>query len=428
MSQEREGEQQSRRDFFISYTGRDRQWAEWIAWQLEEAGYTLFLQAWDVRPGSNTVAEMENALKSAERTLLVLSSAYLQSDDTFAQWAVPFRADPGGAHRSLLPVCIEPCEVKGLLGPIGCIDLISLEEGQARERLLEGAKAERAKPTTVAFPLHTIPPVAFPGSVPWLWNVPYLRNPHFTGRDEVLITLSEHLALVAHDDQRQVRPVALTQRQAITGLGGIGKTQIAVEYAYRSRDLGHYTHTCWVNAASEETIIASFVSIAQLLPCLSAHDETDQRKQVEAVKHWLEQCQEPWLLIFDNADEVALVGNYLPHQGNGSVLLTTRAHAVGGLATSVEVETMGLVEGTHLLLRRAQRFEHASDEEVNLAGNIVVALDHFPLALDQAGAYIEETGCSFVDYLALYQTHRKALLAQRGEQVVNYPDSVATTW
>ena len=75
-----------------------------------------------------------------------------------------------------------------------------------------------------------------------------------------------------------------------------------------------------------------------------------------------------------------------------SILLTTRANAVGSLAASIEVEKMGLIEGTQLLLRRAQRFEHASDEEINQAGNIVVALDYFPLALDQAGAYIEETG------------------------------------
>src|SRR5260221_11081086 len=89
---------------------------------------------------------------------------------------------------------------------------------------------------------------------------------------------------------------------------------------------------------------------------------------------------------------------------------------------------MSFLEGTHLLLRRAGRFENASEEEINQAGNIVVALDHFPLALDQAGAYIEETGCSFEDYLDLYQTHRQALLAPRGMLPTDYPNSVATTW
>ncbi len=87
-----------------------------------------------------------------------------------------------------------------------------------------------------------------------------------------------------------------------------------------------------------------------------------------------------------------------------------------------------MLEGVELLLRRAQRFAHASDEEINEAANLVLALAQFPLALDQAGAYIEETGCSLADYLQLYQTHRHALLERRGRQATQYPASVATTW
>jgi nucleoside phosphorylase/tetratricopeptide (TPR) repeat protein len=263
---------------------------------------------------------------------------------------------------------------------------------------------------------------------PRVWNVPYRRNPYFTGRDELLDQLTQQLSLEGQKERSTTRRAALTQPKAIKGLGGIGKTQVAVEYAYRSRELDQYTHTFWINAASEEAILTSFVELAKLLPAFPAKDEIDQRKLVEAIKRWLEQCQQRWLLIFDNADDIALVGDYLPQGGNGSILLTTRANAVGSLATSVEVETMGFIEGTQLLLRRAQRFEHASDEEINQAGNIVVALDHFPLALDQAGAYIEETRCSLVDYLNIYQNHRLDLLAQRGAQALNYPNSVATTW
>ncbi len=261
-----------------------------------------------------------------------------------------------------------------------------------------------------------------------VWNVPYRRNPHFTGRDDLLDRLERHLSPETREHSTTMRRAALTQPQAIKGLGGIGKTQTAVEYAYRSRERDRYTHTFWVNAASEEVLLTSFVALAELLPAFPAKDETDQRKLVEAVKRWLEQCQQQWLLIFDNADDIALVSDYLPKLGNGSILLTTRADAVGALATFVEVETMGFVEGTHLLLRRAQRFEQASDEEINQAGNIVVALDHFPLALDQAGAYIEEAKCSFGDYLLIYQNHRQILLAQRGMQSTNYPNSIATTW
>ncbi|HZO75403.1 MAG TPA: FxSxx-COOH system tetratricopeptide repeat protein [Ktedonobacteraceae bacterium] len=260
-----------------------------------------------------------------------------------------------------------------------------------------------------------------------LWTVPYLRNPHFTGREELLEQLDQQFAVPGDDEPMPLRQAALTQPQAIKGLGGMGKTQIAVEYAYRARERGRYTHILWINAASEEAIITSFGALAGLLPVEAASAETDQRKLVVAVIRWLEQCKERWLLIFDNADEMALLESYLPHQGNGHLLFTTRAHAVGAFASALGVEKMGLVEGTLLLLHRARR-EHASDEERNEAANIVIALDGFPLALDQAGAYIEETGCSFGDYLQTYQQHHQVLLARRGRQATNYPDPVATTW
>src|SRR5713226_5593087 len=144
--------EQPRHDFFISYTGKDRAWAEWIAMQLEEAGYHTIIQAWDFRPGSNFVAEMDDAAKRAGRTLLVLSAAYLASDYAFAEWAAAFRHDPRGKEGKVLPVRIQHCEVEGLLGPIVYIDLVDLDEQRAREQLLAGVQRGRAKPATVAFP------------------------------------------------------------------------------------------------------------------------------------------------------------------------------------------------------------------------------------------------------------------------------------
>jgi tetratricopeptide (TPR) repeat protein/transcriptional regulator with XRE-family HTH domain len=262
-----------------------------------------------------------------------------------------------------------------------------------------------------------------------LWTVPFARNPHFTGRDALLNQLTGQLTSEATEQATlPVRRVALTQAQVIKGLGGIGKTQVAVEYAYRARELGRYTHTLWITAATEETLLMSFAALADRLPGLITDAETNSRKLVAAILHWLEQCPEPWLLIVDNADDLSLIQPYLPLQGNGNILLTTRASAAGWLGPSLEVDTMGLLEGAELLLRRAQRRALASDTEINAAVNLVGALGQFPLALDQAGAYIEETGCSLSDYLQLYQTHRHALLSRRGMQATRYPASVATTW
>ena len=261
-----------------------------------------------------------------------------------------------------------------------------------------------------------------------LWTVPYARNPHFTGRDDLLEQLERVFAVETPDQNMGVRQAALTQTQAIKGLGGIGKTQIAIEYAYRAFQKGRYHDILWISAANSETILTSFVELARLLPAHMPQEETNQRTIIAAVLRWLEQREPSWLLLVDNADDLDLVQPYLPRKGNGHILLTTRSNAVGALASSIEVDTMGVMEGTHLLLRRARRFSASSPEEIDEAINVVIALAQFPLAIDQAGAYMEETGCSLYDYLQLYQKHRFALLARRGKQAAHYPDSVATTW
>jgi GTPase SAR1 family protein len=166
-------------DFFISYTQIDRHWAEWIAWQLEAAGYSTVLQAWDFRPGSNFVQAMQHAAAESDRTIAVLSPAYLQSGFTAAEWAAAFARDPTGMQGLLLPVRIHDCEPQGLLPQIVYIDLVGLDAEAARETLLAGVRRQRAKPTREpGFPGPsprpiTVPPL-FPGSSP-----PALK----TGRD-----------------------------------------------------------------------------------------------------------------------------------------------------------------------------------------------------------------------------------------------------
>jgi len=148
-------EPEKQKDFFISYTSKDSTWAEWIAFELENANYSTIIQAWDIRPGSNFVAMMDDAAKGAARTIAVLSYAYLESDFAFAEWAEAFRQDPKGKHRLVLPIRIEVCEVKGLLGAIVYIDLVGLDEQKAREHLLAGVQQERIKPASVTFPMPT---------------------------------------------------------------------------------------------------------------------------------------------------------------------------------------------------------------------------------------------------------------------------------
>ena len=143
----------SRKDFFISYNKVDRYWAEWIAWHLEESGFSVVIQAWDFRPGSNFVLEMQRAATEAERTIAVLSNEYLNALYTQPEWAAAFVQDPTGKRGALLPVRVRLCELKGLLASLIYIDLVEQEEAEARQRLLDGINRDRAKPKMApAFP------------------------------------------------------------------------------------------------------------------------------------------------------------------------------------------------------------------------------------------------------------------------------------
>jgi tetratricopeptide (TPR) repeat protein len=166
---------------------------------------------------------------------------------------------------------------------------------------------------------------------------------------------------------------------------------------------------------------------------LPERSESDQSQVVHAVNKWLN-AHTGWLLILDNADELEVINPFIPSTSAGHILLTTRAHATGSVAHPVEIKKMTLDEGTHLLLQRAKLMtgkndgEQASTEDRLKASMISQLMDGLPLALDQAGAYIEETGCSFSTYLDLYHTRRAALLQRRGGFASDHPEPVATTW
>lgn len=153
-------------DFFISYTQKDAAWAEWIGYALEAQGFNVIIQAWDFRPGSNFVLEMQRAASVAERTIMVLSADYLQSNFAAPEWAAAFAQDPQGLDQRLVPVMVRPCDPSGMLAAVVQIRLVGLDEEAARDALLRGVNRKRAKPSgPPPFPGTTTikPPKAFPG-------------------------------------------------------------------------------------------------------------------------------------------------------------------------------------------------------------------------------------------------------------------------
>ena len=405
------------KDFFISYNSADRTWAEWIAWVLEEHGYSVIIQAWDFRPGGNFILDMQRATVEAERTVMVLSDDYLQARYTQSEWAAAFSQDPTARDRKLLPIRVEPCQPTGMLASLVYVDLVGKPESEA-EPLLLAALKDRAKPTTrPTFP-QSIPeqervthnPVVFPGSAQ---KLPFSRNPFFTGRETLLEDI--HKVLTSRG------------RAALSGLGGIGKTQIALEYAYRHQP--DYEHVFWVRAEQKEELISGYVALAKSLQLPDCQQE-DQLVVVELLKQWLT-THDDWLLVLDNADDLRQLRPFLP-TASGHILLTTRAHALGDIAQPLEVNQMAVDEGALFLLRRARviadqaDFSVALETDQALARSLTAEMDGLPLALDQAGAYIEEQSLSLEEYLELFQSEKAELLQERGQLDPDHPSVTVT--
>ncbi|MGA2741807.1 MAG: toll/interleukin-1 receptor domain-containing protein [Bryobacteraceae bacterium] len=339
------------RDFFISYNKADLGWAEWIATQLDDAGYSTIYQHRDFRPGSNFVVEMHRAAADAERTLAVLSPDYLAALYTHPEWAAAFAKDPTGEKGILVPVRARECELEGLLAQIVYIDFVGRDKAAAKEVLLAGIKRECAKPDGEPEPRSS-------GSLPRIWNVPHPRNPNFTGRE---------------DELRQLRTSLIDGHAAaivpIAGLGGAGKTQLALEYAWRH--IADYDAVWWLRAEDSTTLVADLAQLATPLN-LPESGSQDQQAAAKAVLAWLSR-HPGWLLIFDNARNAAACRAWLPAAGMGHVILTSRDPNWREVARPLRLPTLPRAEAVAFLQKRS------GAEEPAAAGELCDALGDLPL-------------------------------------------------
>ncbi|HYT43948.1 MAG TPA: tetratricopeptide repeat protein [Methylomirabilota bacterium] len=259
-----------------------------------------------------------------------------------------------------------------------------------------------------------------------IWYIPYRRNAFFTGRKEILKQL--HDKLTKTNDLTQLQP------QILSGLGGIGKTQIALEFAFRYQH--EYPFILWLRTETRSLLISDIGAIPNLFPSQESEAETDElqeRTVISSFRLWLASHKD-WLLILDNVDDLQIVHELLPTKGKGHVLVTTRIHAVGNAGNRIEIENMNQEEGILFLLRRAKKIEinasldQISEKEREDAQAIVEALEGLPLALDQAGAFIEETQSSLSEYCDLLATAKEKILLRRGTTSSDHPESVASTF
>ncbi|GAA2517944.1 FxSxx-COOH system tetratricopeptide repeat protein [Streptomyces levis] len=247
-----------------------------------------------------------------------------------------------------------------------------------------------------------------------LVNVP-MRNTSFVGRQALLRAVEEQLAA---QDTAAVLP------NALHGLGGVGKSQLALEYIYtHQRD---YRIICWIPAERESLILAALSSLASQLGVAPAgQDSLGAAAANTAVPAVLEALRtgtpyDNWLLVFDNAEDIEAVRGYFPHNGPGKVIVTSRNRGWERVATSLPVNVFERDESIELLQKRAKDLPRED------ADRLAEALGDLPLAVEQSGAWLGVTGMEVDEYLELLAQRSPEILEI--EQSPDYPVSVAAAW
>lgn len=398
-------------DFFVSYAEADRGWAEWIAWQLEDAEFRVLLQAWDFVPGSNWISTMHAGVQHAIRTVVVLSPTYLNSVFGATEWQAAWKEDPDGGTKKLLPVRVAKCERPGLLAGVVSVDLFEMTEAEALRRLHSAVTAAikgRDKPDKrPLYPAQSRSRAVsdlprFPAALPKIWNVP-ARNPNFTGRSSDLDRL--HAALTNYPTPA---------RCSLHGMGGVGKTQTAMEYIHRQA--ADYNLVWWINAEEVMGIGDQFIELGREM---ELDVVTDVEVMVRSVHRALRD-RSRWLLVFDNAETPGDVEHRLPPAGSGQVLITTRRDGFRALGDVLDLDVLERADSVTMLQRRAPDLARSD------AIAISQRLGDLPLALAQAAAYLDKTSLPASEYLRLLETHA-ADLHSRG-RAAGHLDSIATIW
>jgi tetratricopeptide (TPR) repeat protein len=396
--------------FFVSYAGPDRVWAEWVGWQLKRAGHEVELDRWDWRTGDDFVQKMNVALVRADAMVALFSKNYFAA----GRWTQEEWSATVATRGRLVPVMIEPLaddDIPALLAGRLRTDLHGLDESAATASLLEAVHG----------PVPPAGPVAFPGAaladsdtesdpqrprlpssvgLPKVWNV-RRRNPDFFGREAEMI---------------QLRAGLLSGRQAVVqalhGMGGIGKTQIALEYAHRFAS--QYDLVWWVDAEQANQLPVRYTELAERLG--TAKSDAGTEANARALLQYL-RARHRWLLILDNAEKPDQIEPWLP-EGTGHVLITSRDPDWHGIAHQSD---LGVFTRADSLAYVQDRIPTIAMEQADL---LAQDLGDLPLALAQAAGVLR-SGMTVDRYRQLLTTNTARLLQE--SDVRDYPAPLAAT-
>ncbi len=394
-------------DFFISRTGADAEMAKLIAGIVRDAGGTAFYQN-EHFGHADFMRRMEQGYESGARMIALLSPEYQQSEYCRAEYnhVLSQHKDPSNLQRTgLIVLRVADCAPAGNLQNLAYTDLVPLlTDIAALTRVVRVAIGADTRASEVDFAkLHIRAGEQI--------RHPAIRAvPDFTGREDLLASLDAKLwrggGKVALSNSSET-PVALR------GFGGVGKTVLAQEYAWRNRT--RYHGVWWIGAATPETLTGDLAALgARLIPGLGAL-EPEKAARITLDRLAQMHTDKPWLLIYDNVDSLAALRGWTP-AANAHVLITTRVNGWYGEADELAVDVFERETAIAFLLAHAR---HADGRR----GRLAEALGRLPLALAHARAYCRERNWTFDAYAALLPE-----LIHRSPKHAAYPASVFATF
>ncbi len=400
-------------DVFLSHNSKDKSVVREIAELLRGRGIVPWFDLDDLRPGVPWQDELEKAI------LAIPAAAVCVSNHGMGPWQRPeVRAclsQMVERERPVIPVLLPGAPDKPEIGLFlrenTWVDLRHGITDDGLDRLIWGITGKKQDRRPL------VPP-----SAPALHNLPFpTLGPLFTGRDEALKHLEESLA-------RPGGTTAIVQSEAIHGLGGIGKTRLAVEHAWRCGS--RYTAVWFVQADSPENLNRNLGALAGPSLLHLPEWQASEPEVVGAVLRWLRE-HPGWLLILDNVDTkeaAAAVREMLPLLSGGRVLLTSRLSQWPPELRKQELETMTPDDAVRFLLERTETERETATDDPVQARRLAEVLGGLPLALEQAAAYIGTNRMRFADYLEEWEKDRAGLIGWYNSQTMHYPAAVAVTW
>ncbi|MDX3596102.1 FxSxx-COOH system tetratricopeptide repeat protein [Streptomyces sp. ID03-2B] len=387
-------------DLHLSYVAENRMWADWLESILTRAGFRVVPR--DVSAERPPEEQADANAENAARTVVLLSSAYLKSQRAVELWERTAAETVGSGRRRLVPLRVGDVRLTSPYIDRNPVDLFRLDEVHATTAVMRALD----RPVQVADGVSPGP--RFPGTVPRIWNAPP-RNPGFTGRSLVLERMRDQLG--------GGLAVVLPQPQTLYGLGGVGKTQVALEYVHRF--MADYDLVWWISSEQPDDVVASLAELAVRLGAQGGDDmAAASQEAVDLLRRGVP--SDRWLLVFDNADDPEQLRRYFPQGGSGHILVTSRNQSWSQHGDALPVDVFLREESIEHLQRRAPGL---SDED---AAQVATAVGDLPLAVEQAAAWIAETATPIDAYLEQLAQQAPQVLALN--QPAGYPEPVAATW